>query len=965
MSPPSLHPVLATARWPEPTHGEAVAIAFERLGDVPWCHEPRAAALLASVFGNSPYLTHCLVRDPDHLARLLVDGPDVTVAAVLSALTQELAATPDTATLMAELRRLKRRLATAVAVADIGGLWPVEMVTSALAQFADGALDVATNHLLGRLVGQPPDRRLARGLVILGMGKHGAGELNYSSDIDLIVLFDPERVPTEVLAAAGDRTLQQVYIRLVRDLVRIIEERTADGYVFRTDLRLRPDPSSTPVALSVRAAEAYYESVGQNWERAAMIKARPVAGDQEGGRQFLARLKPFLWRRHLDFAAINDIHSIKRQINAQRGGSEVTVAGHNVKLGRGGIREIEFFAQVQQLIWGGRVPSLRGRGTLEMIATLADLGKCAAATADDLTNAYRFLRQVEHRLQMIDDQQTHSLPETPEGLAHLARFLGYATVGAFEADLLRHLRLVESHYAELFEEAPPLAGPGTLVFTGADDDAETLTTLSRMGFGDPTRVSATVRGWHHGRVRAMRSVRARELLTELAPNLLDQLAKTADPDGAFHRFDLFLSNLPAGVQLFSLFYANPEVLELVALVMGAAPSLAEQLGRRPLLLDSLLSDQGSPSALDQLLDQARDYQDVLDLVRRWAGDERFRVGVQLLRGATTPDDAARDLTGVADSAVQALLGATIHAFEEQHGTLAGSALGVVALGKLGGQEMTPASDLDLVFVYLPPTSEALSDGPKPLGTSVYWNRLTQRLISALTAPTAEGDLYQVDTRLRPHGDKGPIAVALEGFQHYYADPHGAWTWELMALTRARVVAATDARAAEVINHAITEILTTPRDPVTLVQDAIAMRQRIARDKPATGSFDVKRRPGGLTDIEFLAQTLILVHAPADPGLITGHTGEAIARLAAARLLGIDDAQVLIYALDREQTLQMMLRLTTNGDLTPGAAPGGLLPVLARAIGTVDFAELEKDIDRAAIAAAEVVARCLGPVHSQP
>ncbi|MDX2102299.1 MAG: bifunctional [glutamine synthetase] adenylyltransferase/[glutamine synthetase]-adenylyl-L-tyrosine phosphorylase [Alphaproteobacteria bacterium] len=972
----SVHASLAAAPWPAAAHPDTAAIALERLTAnadtnpdaatlLALSREAPVAALLSAVFGNSPYLTHCLLRDAPHAVRLITHGPETSVAEVLGALNPQLAAGENTAEVMAELRRLKRRLALSVAVADIGQMWGVAAVTGALARFADAALDVAIAHLLSKLVGAPPTPGHSRGLIVLGMGKHGAWELNYSSDIDLIVLFDPDRVPPEVHQAAGDRTLQQVYIRLVRDMVRMMEERTGDGYVLRTDLRLRPDPSSTPVALSIRAAEAYYESVGQNWERAAMIKARPVAADREAGQRFLASLRPFLWRRHLDFAAINDIHSIKRQINTQRGGSEVAVLGHNVKLGRGGIREIEFFAQVQQLIWGGRIPALRSSRTDTTLATLADLGKITRTCAEDLTAAYEFLRRVEHRLQMIDDHQTHRLPEDPADLAAVACFLGYPEASEFEVDLMGHLRRVESHYAELFEEAPPLAGPGTLVFTGSDDDPETLATLEGLGFREGARLSAAVRGWHHGRVRAMRSVRARELLTELTPTLLTALSRTVDPDGAFHRFDLFLSNLPAGVQLFSLFYQNPHLLELVALVMGCAPSLADQLGRRPLLLDSLLSDRGEPLGLEGLLDQARDYQDVLDLVRRWAGDARFQIGVRLLRAGCTPVEAARDLTMVADAVIAALLAATRRQFEELHGTLADSDFAVLALGKLGGREMTPASDLDLVFVYQPPEgSDAHSTGPKALVPSVYWNRLAQRLISALTAPTAEGDLYQVDTRLRPHGEKGPIAIALEGFQHYYDDPHGAWTWEFMALTRARVVAATSAEFADHMRQVLDGILCRPREPLTIIDDAVAMRRRLGREKPADGWFDVKRRPGGLTDIEFLVQTLILLHAHASPALVTGSTGDALERLVEADVLAVEDGATLSRALSLLQTIQTLLRLTTSGRLEPTAAPPGLLALLARTTGAVDFPTLAADIDGAAEAAAAVVARRLGPIHAQ-
>ncbi len=496
------------------------------------------------------------------------------------------------------------------------------------------------------------------------MGKLGSRELNYSSDIDLIVLYDPERFRTPNPDARAREA-----IRLTRGLVRLIADHTRDGYVFRTDLRLRPDPGATPIAVSVLAAEEYYETLGQNWERAALIKARPVAGDREAGLAFLRWLVPFIWRKNLDFAAIQDIHSIKRQINAHRGGSRIAIAGHNIKLGRGGIREIEFFAQTQQLIWGGRIPSVRASGTVDALAALARAGKIGGGVATDLTQAYRFLRRVEHRLQMIDDAQTHTLPQDPDRLAALAIFLGYADVATFKAELLATLRRVENYYAELFEDAPALALPGdvggNLVFTGSEADPDTLRTLERLGFGNVQVVDAAVRGWHHGRCRAMRSTRARELLTELMPHLLKALAEKPDPDAAFLAFDRFLNGLPAGVQLFSMFYANPPLLGLVTDILGVAPALADHLARRPSVLESVLSApdffQPPPSLGDLveelrlIMDQARHAEDLLDLSRRWANDRRFQVGVQSLKGLIDTTQATVAWTRVAEASLTCLL----------------------------------------------------------------------------------------------------------------------------------------------------------------------------------------------------------------------------------------------------------------------------------------------------------------------
>ncbi|HET6224088.1 MAG TPA: glutamine-synthetase adenylyltransferase, partial [Dongiaceae bacterium] len=488
------------------------------------------------------------------------------------------------------MRLARRRVALTVALADITQTWPLERVTAALSDFADLSIGLAARHLLGRaaqagdiLLPSTEDPARDSGLVVIGMGKLGSRELNYSSDIDLIILYDPEKVQYR-----GSRTVQDFFVRITRDLVRMLQERTDAGYVFRTDLRLRPDPASTPLALSVLAAETYYEGMGQNWERAAMIKARAVAGDQAAGELFLRLLRPFVWRKHLDFAAIQDIHSIKRQIHAVKGFRDIAVGGHNIKLGRGGIREIEFFAQTQQLIWGGRNADLRQAGTCAAIQALVEAGRVQPQTAEELVAAYRFLRHVEHRLQMIDDRQTQTLPAAGPELDALTRFAGFASTDAFAEELMRHLGNVEDHYAELFEEAPSLGGPGSLVFTGKENDPETVATLGRMGFADGASTSNIVRGWHHGRYRAMRSTRARELLTEIMPRLLEALARTSSPDTAFARFDEFLRRLPAGVQLFSLLHANPGLLDLIAEIMGSAPRLAEYLSRNAGLLEAVL-----------------------------------------------------------------------------------------------------------------------------------------------------------------------------------------------------------------------------------------------------------------------------------------------------------------------------------------------------------------------------------------
>ncbi|MGA7865813.1 MAG: bifunctional [glutamine synthetase] adenylyltransferase/[glutamine synthetase]-adenylyl-L-tyrosine phosphorylase, partial [Stellaceae bacterium] len=846
-------------------------------------------------------------------------------------------------------------VALVAALAELAGVWSLEQQTAALSRFAEAALGAALRHLLreaarkGLIVLTAADQpEQDSGLIVLGIGKLGGYELNYSSDIDLIILYDP--ASARVSARDG---VQSFFVRLTRDLVRMLEAYTGDGYSFRTDLRLRPDPASTPLAMSVPAALAYYESVGQNWERAALIKARPVAGDRIAARRFLSELQPFIWRKNLDFAAIQDIHSIKRQINAHRGGRKIAVEGHDIKTGRGGIREIEFFAQTQQLIWGGRLQELRVGPTCEAVRRLAQAGRIDPAAAAQLIDDYRFLRRLEHRLQMVDDAQTHALPADRAGIERIAVFLGYSQTEAFVADLCTHLASVERHYAELFEQAPTLAAPGNLVFTGADDDAETLRTLTKLGFAEPTAVSALVRSWHHGRLRATRSQRAREILTELVPELLRIFGATPHPDAALRRFDQFLSHLPAGVQLFSLFHANPGLLALVAEIMAGAPRLAERLAQNPALLDRVLTQgffdpppdsAGLVAELDQVMTGVRDFEDTLDRLRRWAGERRFQVGVQLLRRALDGAQAGAALADIAETALAALLPRVEAEFARRHGQVPGATFAVIGMGRLGSREMTVASDLDLILIYDSLPGREASDGPQPLPVTAYFARLSQRLISAITAPTAEGRLYDVDMRLRPSGEAGPIASHFDGFARYQSE--SAWTWEHMALTRARPVAG-DAGLCRRISETIAAVLRSPRDPEQLLIDVAAMRRRVAEENPRPSPWDLRNRPGGLIDLEFTIQYLLLRHAASSPEILRRRTAEAIAAFGEAGLLPPQARHELGEAAALFRNVQTVLTLLANGlpATTVLAEPDAA--ALAACVGAVDFARLDADITAAA------------------
>ncbi len=906
----------------------------------------RAAAphLFDAIADHSPYLGALIEGDRARALEWL-DASEAALAGVVATLNG--ARFPDEASAMRALRRAKREAALAVALGDLSGRFDVDAATAGLTRFADAAVRAALRFVLGdaaregRLKLDPDHVERDCGFVVLALGKLGGRELNYSSDIDLVIFYDPDALAIPQGVAPGP-----LFVRLAKRLARLLDERTADGYALRVDLRLRPDPGATPIAMSLPSAASYYESLGQNWERAAMIKARPIAGDLALGSSFLAELTPFIWRKYFDYAAIADIHAMKRQIHAVRGHGEVAVAGHDVKLGRGGIREIEFFVQTQQLVFGGRLPSLRGARTVEMLRELGRQGLVDAGAVEALSRAYAYLRAVEHRLQMIADEQTQRLPVEDGPLAGFARFCGYAGRAGFARDLTHHLRAVEKHYALLFENAPKLDdAAGSLVFTGVADDPDTLATLTRLGFRRPEQATETIRGWHFGRRPAVQSARAREVLTELTPGLLTAFAGSGDADAALAAFDAMLTRMPAAVELMSILRANARLRELFGDLLGGAPRLAEVVAARPHALDALIDparaaladaldeDRESARALAYLA-PARDYEDALNRARDFAAEEKFLIGVRLLSGALDADMAARAYSALAQALVAALLARVQEEFAAEHGMVAGGRVAALAMGKLGSREMTAASDLDLIVIY--DFAGDVSDGRRPLGAGLYYARLTQRLVAALTAPTKAGRLYDVDLRLRPSGRKGPLATSLAAFAAYQREE--AETWEHMALTRARCVAGDASLAAE-IGTITRDVLCRVRARRVLSRDILAMRALIAKEKADKGAFDLKLAPGGLIDVEFVSQFLILAHAADHPELLSVEPRAALAAAARAGLLSASDAQILIEAHRLMTTVTQVLRLTLPDDSAPDQAAAGVKRRIAAAAGAPDFERL--------------------------
>ncbi len=938
-----------------------------RIASAPIPHDPdRAAALVAELpgalargplgqliagaAGSAPYLARLTTRHREWLAGAVEAPPETVLADLLAEMRDAARAAADERALGSALRRAKSRAALLIALADLGGVWSLAEVTAALSALADAATAEATRWLTaealarGRLPGLGPEALPSgAGYAVIAMGKLGALELNYSSDIDLICLFDQDRFEPADYAEA-----KAGFIRITRALVRVLSEPTDEGYVFRTDLRLRPTPSTTPVCMAMEAAERYYESLGRTWERAAHIKARPAAGDLAAGRAYLRRLDPFVWRRHLDFAAIEDTTDMLRKIRAQQGKvSPEGLAGHDLKLGPGGIREIEFFAQTRQLIGGGRHPDLRPAGTLDALRALAARGWISEATRATLSADYVEHRTLEHRLQMVEDAQTQTIPLAREARARVAALSGTDDLAAWEWALAERLARVHEATEAFF--APGLDG---------EPEPEELSEarLAALGFERPADAERMIARWRSGRLPATRSARAQRLYAGLEPRILGELARGQAPDEAIAQFDRFLSGLPAGVQVFSLFSANPHLLDLIVGICAVAPKLAAHLGREPTALEALLAPDffeplPGPAALlaelETWLGRESDYERMLDAVRRWAREARFRAGVQVLRGLADADEAGAAFSAIAEASVRALAPRVIADFASRHGPPPGEGLAVIALGKLGSGEMTAGSDLDLITVYDAGGVEA-SDGPRPLAASAYYPRLTQALVAALTAPTAEGRLYEVDMRLRPSGRQGPVATSLAAFESYQREK--AWVWEHLALTRARVIAGSEAVGREV-TRVIAEALATRTGSPAVVAEAAEMRARLleAHRRERSDPWALKHTAGGLMEIEFLAQTGALRF-----GLETGRPSDALPWLEAAGWLPEDAARRLLATHALLSRLSQIERVALEHPFDPAAAGEGLKTAMATAAGHPDFASLEAALVAAEAEAAGIV-----------
>ncbi|TMA38207.1 MAG: bifunctional [glutamate--ammonia ligase]-adenylyl-L-tyrosine phosphorylase/[glutamate--ammonia-ligase] adenylyltransferase [Deltaproteobacteria bacterium] len=808
---------------------------------------------------------------------------------------------------------------------------------------AEGLLETAAACARARLAaewGEDWDGERPGRFVVLGMGKLGGGELNYSSDVDLVYVYERDG------ADAHGRTNREFFARLAEEVTRALRDVTPDGFCFRVDLRLRPGGGEGPLAVSLGAALSYYEAFGQTWERAAWLKARPVGGDRQLGAALLDALVPFVQRRYLDFGTIEDLQVMKRRVDASL--RDPGARARDVKLGRGGIREVEFVVQAQQLVHGGKDPRVQARSTLGALARLSSCGYVDPEQAAALAVAYRFLRDVEHKLQIVHERQTHLVPRDEAEVAALARRLGFRgpeAVAQFWATHARHTAVVHEAFAALFhgpaEERRRERDPEIdALLEGLDDVEATHARLERLGFADPPAARRELRLLREGPPHAPASPRRRAALAALAPALLVELARSATPDHALHHLATFFSTVGARTSYLHLLLENLEVMRLLVRLFATSEFLSQFFLRHPELLDSLVradlvqivrSRAGMVEELDARLAAASDLETELDTLRRFRHEEFLRIGVHDIQGKLEPDEVAAQLTSLAETCVGAALALARREVLVRSGAPGGPAaegLAVLGMGTLGAGELGYNSDLDLIFVY--DTGEAAwwSGRTTP---HEFFTRIAQRTISALQTPTREGLAYRIDTRLRPSGNQGSLVCSAEAFEAYHRT--SAQLWERQALIRARLVAGPPALAARLEEIRTRFVYGRGLDAAERLE-MVRMRERIERERGSgRGELgDIKTGRGGLVDIEFLVQMLQLAHGHDHPAVRVRDTRGALAALAAEGILSDDEARALGggYAFLRAVASRLRLERDQPGEALD-AEPGKLVP-LARRLG---------------------------------
>ena len=823
------------------------------------------------------------------------------------------------------LRRWRAACSTRLVWRDVHGLDDVDATLVGASRIAEQALQAGTAALSASLATRHGVVRAADGtaqsLVVFGLGKLGGRELNFSSDVDLVYAY-PEPGTSD-----GARPLdaEAWFTRLGQRLAQLLGEVTADGFSHRVDLRLRPFGASGRLALAFGAMEQYFQREGRDWERYAWIKARPVAGDTAAGARLLDALRPFVYRRYLDYGALDGLREMKAMIAAEVQRRELA---DDLKLGPGGIREIEFFVQALQLIRAGREPALRGTALLPALSALAAAGHVAPATAERLAAAYRFLRRVENRVQMLADQQVHALPDDPLARARVARGLGHPDAAALDAELDAHRAVVAAEFGGLLEarRRRPAPASALLQYWRALPDGGDAAVLADAGFADAEAQDAALRDFARSpAVRAL-SGRGRQRLDAVLPELLAAAARSDAPDASLPRGLALLQAIARRTSYLALLEEQPAALARLVDVTARSALLSERLAAHPLLLDELLDSRAAGAVPDEaaivamVADAAAASPDgdteatlvALTELRQAIG---FRIALALLGQRLPPVDAAARLATLAEAITGVALGLARSDVAAAHGVVPGAGLAVIGYGSLGGRELGFGSDLDLVFLH-DAAADAVSDGARPLDAGRGFARVAQKLVGLMGLVSAAGKLYEVDVRLRPDGAKGMLVSSLDSFDDYQRDR--AWTWERQALVRARPVAG-DAGVAAKFEAVRARTLARGGDAAAIREDVIAMRRRMRGelDRSRPSRFDLKQGEGGLVDLEFLLQAQVLQHAATTPALLAPRDTPALLRaIAAAGTLPAGTVDALAAAHARLLSLGLDCTLDNRPRLVP-------------------------------------------------
>jgi len=846
---------------------------------------PLIERTLESVWEASDYVAQSCIRYPEILPQLLASGHlerPYAPGEMDRLLAAELEGVADDRALAIALRRFRRREMARIIWRDIMVLAGLDATLEDLSALADACVDRSLRFLYRRLVAELGTPRDAAGteqsLVILGMGKLGARELNLSSDIDLLFAYTA-RGHTD-----GPRPLtnEQFFTRLAQNLIQVLSAHEVDGFVFRVDVRLRPFGTSGPLTLSFDALEDYYQSQAREWERYAMIKVRVVAGDPEAGEWLDAMLRPFVYRRYLDFGAIESLRDMKRMIHREL---ERQGMADDIKLGPGGIREIEFIGQTFQLIRGGRDPELQIRSIRPVLRLLGEKGLLPVRAVEQLSAAYEYLRLVENRLQAWKDEQTHRLPEDPLGRLRLARAMGCVDWDDFYRVLQRHRDRVQGEFDRVFatphveEECQDQAF--TSLWTREGEDAHYRKQLAEAGFKDPRAILERLRNLRDSALRKGMGPHGDDRMARLIPPVVNLAADTSDPDLVLERVLRVLESVLSRTAYLAMLIEHPIVLSQLARLAEKSPWFTDQLVHHPLLLDELLDSRRLYAPLHRTDLEAElgsllaplaegDLEQQMERLRQFAQGNRLRVAAADLTGVIPLTVVSSYLTGVAEVTVSQVLALAYAHLRAKHGPPPnapndGTGFLVLGYGKLGGLELGYGSDLDLVFLHGSDAVDAETGGDRRIAVGQLYLRLGQRMIHMLTTRTPSGQLYEVDMRLRPDGRTGMLVRSFTAFVGYQTGE--AWTWEHQALVRARPVAG-DRVLADRFEQVRRQLLCRPREPERLRTDVCAMRERMRKelDQTRRGWFDLKQGHGGITDIEFMVQYSVLRWAAQHPDL---------------------------------------------------------------------------------------------------